>query len=219
MLFVINNICRLIEIAALRIIYLKYVIEVCSKIVLLNLQNILLMGQTNLPKYDFRCLEQIKDLGSGSYGVVKLLYQKESKKVIVGKLLSMSGTTKLQKKQISDAEKEAKLHARLQHKNIVQILGTTVLEDRKFGIILEYIPCGDLESLLMGETDDNVSISLKICARFFIELADALNYLHNHDRKRPYIHGDLKPQNILLGDKLNIKLADLVQHLLQKLLV
>ena len=67
---------------------------------------------------------------------------------------------------------------------------------------MEYAPFGNLETFLHFR--ENVSISWKLRARFFTELASALNYLHNQDST----HGDLKPQNVLLGDMLVIKLAD-----------
>ena len=41
-----------------------------------------------------------------------------------------------------------------------------------------------------------------------MELASALDYLHNQHPKRSNHHGDLKPQNILLGDPLTKKLSD-----------
>ena len=75
-----------------------------------------------------------------------------------------------------------------------------------FGVILEYVPCGDLERLLMLERD--IPIPWKLRARFFLELANALDYLHSSNPKKIYIHGDLKPQNILLSETLEIKLAD-----------
>ena len=44
--------------------------------------------------------------------------------------------------------------------------------------------------------------------QIFTELANALDYLHNHDPQISYIHGDLKPQNVFWGDLLQIKLGD-----------
>ena len=45
--------------------------------------------------------------------------------------------------------------------------------------------------------------------RFFIEIADALAYLHSHNPNKPFIHGDMKPKNILLTKDLRVKLGDL----------
>ena len=55
---------------------------------------------------------------------------------------------------------------------------------------------------------NDVDISWNLRSRFFVQLADALKYLHCHDSSRVYIHGDVKPQNILLSKNLTVKLAD-----------
>ena len=60
-----------------------------------------------------------------------------------------------------------------------------------------------MESFLLYETN---FVSWKIGSRFFAELAEALDYLHNFNP--PCVRGDLKPQNILLTDRLQFKLAD-----------
>jgi len=71
---------------------------------------------------------------------------------------------------------------------------------------MEYIPCGTLESFLFMHHES--SLPWIIRRRFFLEIANALDYLHNHDEHIPYVHGDLKPQNVLLTEALKVKLAD-----------
>ena len=164
------------------------------------------MKQYELRAYDLSNLEPVKVLGSGSYGTVRLLKDKQSKEYVVGKLFLVGGNRKIIKKRLAGAKRETKILARLEHENIVRVLGTVANGDPNFEMILEYAPCGDLESFLLLDTD--ISLPWKIRLRFFAELAGALNYLHYHESKRPYIHGDLKPQNVLLGDLLSIKLAD-----------
>jgi len=167
------------------------------------------IGGKKLIKYDRSKLTRVKDIGSGSSGSVKLIYSEETKEYVVGKFFLCSGLQSKIKTQNKEAEREAKILAQLEHKNIVRVLGVTrweLFDKDVFVIILEYAPCGDLENLLMSKND--ISLPWKLRARFFTELAGALDYLHNHDPKRSYIHGDLKPQNVLLGEKLEIKLAD-----------
>ena len=144
--------------------------------------------------------------GSGSYGDVKCFFDIELKKKVVGKIFPSSGNQKKITTQFALARREAKIHAQFKHKNIISVLGAEAWNESSFAIFLEFAPCGDLESLLHQEKE--LSLSWKLRARFFSELADALDYLHNHDPKRSYIHGDLKPQNVLLGDVLQIKLGD-----------
>ena len=161
---------------------------------------------TQLETYQYEYLQEIRILGSGSYGDVKLFYDKNLKKQVVGKFFRCSGQKETVENRITDARREAAVLARCEHRNIIRILGAEEWYESTFGIFLEYAPCGDLESLLHLEKE--LSLSWKLRARFFCELANALNYLHNHDPNRSYIHGDLKPQNVLLGDRLEIKLAD-----------
>ena len=65
--------------------------------------------------------------------------------------------------------------------------------------------------------EKKICLAWKIRSRFFIELAQALNYLHIHDPNKPYIHEDLKPENVLLGDKLEVRLADFGASAIAKL--
>ena len=145
-------------------------------------------------------------LGSGNYANVRKLFLKKSKQYVVGKFFLASGSQQTVEKIFKTAEKEAQILAKIKHKNIIQIMGISTVDENQFVIILELAPCGDLERLL--HEDNDIPLLWKIRLRFFTELANALDYLHNHDVKKSYIHGDLKPQNILLGHKLEIKVAD-----------
>ena len=158
-----------------------------------------------LPTFDISSFSLSQVLGSGSYADVKLLYHKERKELMVGKFFRIGGSEEIKRKSKVDFEREARIQACLRHDNIVRIVGIT-FETNRFGMIMEYISCGDLESFL--HIKKHISIPFKIRTSFFKELADGLDYLHYHDPKRSFIHGDLKPQNILLTDTLKIKIAD-----------
>ena len=162
-----------------------------------------------LVKYNASSFEEIKEIGDGNFAVARLFYHKQLKQYVVGKSFKVVGYEKGKRRQFLDAEREAKILCRMNHKNIVSVLGTFESKDIGFTIVLEYASCGDLETLLMNDT--NIPLPWSIRARVFTELARALDYLHNkhnHDRKRSFQHGDLKPQNVLLGDQLTVKLAD-----------
>ena len=161
------------------------------------------MTNTELKLYDLSVLEEVLHLGNGSYAKAILFRDKERNEYVVGKFFQCSSEpTKV------EAKREAKVLANLEHQNIIRILGEAVWNQSNgddFGLILEYAPCGNLETLLLKR---DIDLAWKLRVRFFIELADALDYLHNHDPNRSYIHGDLKPQNVLLGEMLVVKLAD-----------
>ena len=139
-------------------------------------------------------------LGNGSFAKVRICHFPKRQQYVALKYFFHAGD----QKKISDAENEAKILSRIEHKNILGIMGVTKWQ-HFFGIVTELLCCGDLEHLL---SNDSCDISWELRTRFLFELADALKHLHCHDPTRSYIHGDVKPQNILLSDKLAIKLAD-----------
>ena len=160
---------------------------------------------SQLKKFDYRDFEKQLDLGSGGYGEVQLLRHKNTKELLVGKFFHFGGSQSMLEYQVANVKRETKILAQIRHKNIVRICGNVVTSN-SFGIIMEYVSCGNLDGLL--HCDRCVSLPWKIRARFFVELAEALNYLHYHDPRRSYVHGDMKPENVLLSDSLAIKLGD-----------
>ena len=161
---------------------------------------------TELKAYNNENLQEMRTLGCGSYGDVKLFYDKQLNRQVVGKFFQCTGQKQKIDHQFAAARREAQILARCEHTNIIRVLGSSAWDGSTFVIFFEHAPCGDLETLLHHQKETVLPWELR--ARFFIELGNALDYLHNHDPKRSYIHGDLKPQNVLLGDQLVIKVAD-----------
>ena len=162
-------------------------------------------SQSELKQFNYSSFVKRSDLGRGSFGCVELLHSKELKELVVGKFFVACGDQRTIEKDLINATREAHILAQIKHLNIVRFIGITSSVDR-FGIILEYVCCGNLENFLLQDTD--ISIPWSIRLRIFAELADALDYLHNKNPPKSYIHGDLKPQNVLLTDTLQTKLAD-----------
>ena len=108
---------------------------------------------------------------------------------------------------ISRAEAEAHLLINIQHKHIVKAFGIIHCEN-KFGIVMEEISGGTLEDLLLEEEIDHISWQIRL--RIIKQINEALIYLHSGDchNRKPCVHGDLKPQNILLTLFGVVKVAD-----------
>ena len=98
-------------------------------------------------------------------------------------------------------QREARILVKLEHEHIVRVFGITSWANY-LGFAMEIVPNGNLEDLLMSQSIEEVAWVLRL--QFIKEISDGLSYLHS----RKVVHGDLKSQNILLGDYLTVKLAD-----------
>ncbi|KAG6541120.1 hypothetical protein Mapa_017491 [Marchantia paleacea] len=111
----------------------------------------------------------------------------------------------------SEFVKEVDLVANLHDENLVSLVGHCQESPHQM-LIYKYIPNGTLRDHLQNQSSQPFRPALTWPQRLHIALdtAEALKYLHNvHKTGRPItIHGDLKPGNILLDDKLNGKLSD-----------
>src|SRR5215204_4596754 len=97
--------------------------------------------------------------------------------------------------------KEAQSAAALNHQNVVQIYDQGRAEDGRYYIAMEYVPGGSLEDLLIlrrGPLDPSEA------ARLASQVAEALDAAH----RRGIVHRDIKPQNVLIDEAGNAKVAD-----------
>ena len=141
-------------------------------------------------------------VGNGSFAKVRRCYHDQLNTVVV-KYFALNGSKDIINQKIKEAEKEAATLINISHPSIVRVFGLTSWNEF-CGIVMEEVTGGTLEDLLFGKKD--YSISWNVCLKFFAEIANALDYLHNQDP--PLVHRDLKPQNVLLmADDLTVKLA------------
>ncbi|KAM0052832.1 putative protein kinase RLK-Pelle-SD-2b family [Helianthus debilis subsp. tardiflorus] len=136
-----------------------------------------------------------KELGRGAFGIV---YKGEigTTTVAVKKLETL----------VQDVQKEFKTEvntiARTHHKNLVQLLGYCDDDEQRL-LIYEYMSNGTLAVFLFGDKRP----SWKQRSYIAVGVAKGLTYLHE-DCSNRIIHCDIKPQNILLDDYYNAKIAD-----------
>ncbi|KAL3508597.1 hypothetical protein ACH5RR_027998 [Cinchona calisaya] len=138
-------------------------------------------------------------LGEGGFGIVYKGVLEEGQEVAVKRLSETS------RQGLDEFKNEVKCIAKLQHRNLVKLLGCCTEGEQKM-LIYEYMPNRSLDSFIF---DQKISELLDWPKRFHIiqGIARGLLYLHQDSRLR-IIHRDLKASNILLDADLNPKISD-----------
>ncbi|XP_059661971.1 G-type lectin S-receptor-like serine/threonine-protein kinase At4g03230 [Cornus florida] len=138
-------------------------------------------------------------LGQGGFGPVYKGKFHGGKEIAVKRLSSHSG------QGLQEFKNEVVLIAKLQHRNLVRLLGYCIKGDEKI-LLYEYMPNKSLDAFIF---DPTICMLLDWEKRFDIILgvARGLLYLHQDSRLR-IIHRDLKTSNILLDEEMNPKISD-----------
>ncbi|QHO33473.1 hypothetical protein S245_028855 [Arachis hypogaea] len=161
---------------------------------------------TELPIFDFSVLVKATEnfsssnkLGEGGFGSV---YKGT---LTNGQELAVKRLSKKSKQGLEEFKNEVALIAKLQHRNLVKLLGCCIQGVEKI-LIYEYMLNKSLDYFVFDEIRKKMLDWLK---RFNIisGIAWGLLYLHQDSRLR-IIHRDLKTSNILLDANLNPKISD-----------
>ncbi|KAK4492797.1 hypothetical protein RD792_000119 [Penstemon davidsonii] len=138
-------------------------------------------------------------LGQGGFGVVykgKLL---DGQEIAVKRLSKNSGQGNLEFKN------EVVLLARLQHRNLVRLMGFS-LEGTEKLLVYEFVQNASLDHFIFDPTKRSY-LNWDIRYTIISGIARGLLYLHEDSRLR-IIHRDLKAGNVLLDGEMNPKIAD-----------
>ncbi|KAJ6885042.1 hypothetical protein NC652_031906 [Populus alba x Populus x berolinensis] len=137
-------------------------------------------------------------LGKGGFGPVY-------KGNLLNQEVAIKRLSKKSEQGIEEFMNELKLIAKLQHTNLVRLLGCCVEGEEKM-LVYEYLPNRSLDKFLF---DPYEKANLDWSKRFRIieGIAQGLLYIHKYSRLK-VIHRDLKASNILLDEAMNPKISD-----------
>ncbi|XP_020877650.1 cysteine-rich receptor-like protein kinase 37 isoform X3 [Arabidopsis lyrata subsp. lyrata] len=142
-------------------------------------------------------------LGQGGFGSVykvkKLGILPSGQEIAVKRLTKGSGQGGMEFKN------EVLLLTRLQHRNLVKLLGFCNEKDEEI-LVYEFVPNSSLDHFIFDEEKRRL-LTWDVRYRIIEGVARGLLYLHEDSQLR-IIHRDLKASNILLDAEMNPKVAD-----------
>ncbi len=113
---------------------------------------------------------------------------------------------------------EARIHAQLSHRNIVQIHDLGLSDEGEYFIVLEYVDGRDLAALLdvlsraSAPDGARMRVSDAVALHVLIELGEGAHFAHDQrgddGQLLGLIHRDISPSNVLLSYAGEVKLAD-----------
>ncbi|KAL7613915.1 hypothetical protein Lser_V15G08619 [Lactuca serriola] len=140
-----------------------------------------------------------KKLGEGGFGSVYKGVLDDGQEIAVKRL------SKTSRQGLGEFKNELKFIAKLQHRNLVKLLGYCIQRNESM-LIYEYMPNKSLDLFIFDKIKSSV---LGWSDHFHIlhGIARGLLYLHQDSRFK-IVHRDLKASNILLDVDMNPKISD-----------
>lgn len=138
-----------------------------------------------------------KFLGCGAFGSVVKASKSGSERWFAIKRISKQSI--LRTDMVGQVKKEITIMKTLEHPNIVRT-EEVLMSSTYVYICMEYVGGGELAAMVASSG----SLSDALASRFTRQICEAMNFCH----LRQICHRDIKPQNILVDHRDNVKLVD-----------
>ena len=138
----------------------------------------------------------VRRLGSGGTATVFLAEDQTLGRKVAVKRLHGAAVTEVTAERL---RREAQIMASLHHPSLVTVLDM-LTEDEDLYLVMEYVPGGTLFDVL-----EEAPLEPARMLELLRPVAAALDHAHSHE----VVHRDVKPSNVLVSDRGDVKLGDL----------
>ena len=139
-----------------------------------------------------------KTLGKGTFGKVKIAYNKDNKNEKYACKILLKSNIKDKDDSIR-CKREMDILKKMHHVNVVRTY-EIVSTDTTFYIFMDFCAKGELFNYIVKKRH----LSEEKSAFFYYQLVNGIEYIH----KKGVCHRDLKPENLLLTEKMKLKIID-----------
>ncbi|KAJ3708462.1 hypothetical protein LUZ61_012167 [Rhynchospora tenuis] len=160
----------------------------------------------DLPVFDMETILQATNnfyitnvVGEGGFGIVYKGKLPSGQEIAVKRLTGNSS------QGLNEFMNEVTLIAKLQHRNLVRVLGCCIQNNERM-LIYEFMKNKSLDFFIF-DAEKRANLSWRTRLDIVAGIARGLLYLH-HDSRYNIIHRDLKAANVLLDEEMNPKISD-----------
>ncbi|XP_041028263.1 putative receptor-like protein kinase At4g00960 isoform X1 [Juglans microcarpa x Juglans regia] len=141
----------------------------------------------------------VNKLGQGGFGIVY------KGKFPNGQEIAVKRLSRSSEQGDQEFKNEILLVARLQHRNLVRLLGFCSEGNERL-LVYEFMPNASLDHFIF-DPSKHLHLDWTIRYKIIMGIARGLQYLHEDSQFR-IIHRDLKTSNVLLDEEMNPKISD-----------